>query len=246
VAISRSGTAFAAEGRICAPTDARLDYRGRVYGGGVRQQGFDGVERAALCDLLERLGPDAPTVLGPWTTRDIAVHLYLREHDAVAGPGLVLPGPWARVAARHHGQALGRDFSQLVAAVRSGPRGVFRFGWLRRVPNLNEMFVHHEDVRRANGGAPRVFEPAMEQALWANVKGGAWLLCRRLHVCGLELHNASIQESLRARRGKDPVRVTGEPGELLLYVFGRQKVAHVDLDGPPNSLDVLRGTHLGL
>ncbi len=174
------------------------------------------------------------------------MHLYLREHDAVAGPGLVLPGPWARLAARHHRRALGRDFSQIVAAVRSGPRGVFRLGWLRRVPNLNEMFVHHEDVRRANGGAPRVFEPAMDQALWDNVKGGARLLCRRLRGCGLELHHASTQESFCARRGEDPVKVTGEPGELLLYVFGRQQVADIQLDGPPSSLDVLRGTHLGL
>ncbi len=207
---------------------------------------FDDVERAALCDLLERLGPDAPTVLVPWTTRDIAVHLYLREHDAVAGPGLVLPGPWARVAARHHARARDQDFMQIVAAVRSGPRGVFRLGWLRRVPNLNEMFVHHEDVRRANGGGPRVFDPAMEQALWDNVQSGAWVLCRRLRRCGLDLRNASTGESFHARRGKDPVRVTGEPGELLLYVFGRQRVADVELDGPPSSLDLVRAAHFGL
>ena len=199
-----------------------------------------------MCDLLERLGPDAPTALAPWTTRDIAVHLYLREHDAIAGPGLVLPGPWARVAARHHRRALGQDFPQVVAAVRAGPRGVFRLGWLRRVPNLNEMFVHHEDVRRANGGAPRVFDPVMNDALWANVKGGARLLCRRLRGSGLELRNASTAESVRAHRGKDPVRVTGEPGELLLYVFGRQQMAEVQLEGPPRSLDLVKAAHLGL
>lgn len=206
---------------------------------------FDDVERAALCDLLVQLGPDAPTGLAPWTTRDIAVHLYLREHDAIAGPGLVLPGPWARVAARHHRRAARQDFSQVVAAVRSGPRGVFRLGWLRRVPNLNEMFVHHEDVRRANGGQPRVFDPAMDQALWDNVKGGARFLCRRLDGCGLEVRNASTGELLPARRGKDPVRVTGDPGELLLYVFGRQS-ARVELEGPPASVDLVRATHLGL
>ncbi len=207
---------------------------------------FDDLERAALCDLLEQLGPDAPTVLAPWTTRDIAVHLYLREHDALAGPGLVLPGPWASVAARHHRRAAHQDFSQIVAAIRSGPRGVFRLRWLRQVPNLNEMFVHHEDVRRANGGAPRAFDPPMNQALWDNVTCGARFLCRRLRHCGLELRNASTKASFRARRGTDPVRVTGEPGELLLYVFGRQRVADVELDGPPSSVDLVRAAHLGL
>ena len=93
------------------------------------------------------------------------------------------------------------------------------------------MFVHHEDVRRANGGGPRVFDPAMDHALWDNVKSGAWVLCRRLRGCGLDLRNASTGESFHARRGKDPVRVTGEPGELLLYVFGRQGVADVSSTG---------------
>jgi hypothetical protein len=45
-----------------------------------------------LCDLLELLGPDADTLLAPWCTRDLAAHLYLRERDPLAGPGLVLPG----------------------------------------------------------------------------------------------------------------------------------------------------------
>ena len=115
------------------------------------------MERAALCDLPERLGPDAPTVLVPWTTRDIAVHLYLREHDPVARPGLVLPGPGRGCTPVITTRARGQDFWQIVAAVRSGPRGVFRVGWLRPVPDLNEMFVHHED---RSTGPPQSRTPA--------------------------------------------------------------------------------------
>ena len=40
---------------------------------------------------------------------------------------------------------------------------------MRRFPNLNEFFVHHEDVRRANGRGPRTNSPAMDAALWRNV-----------------------------------------------------------------------------
>jgi hypothetical protein len=47
---------------------------------------FDAQERLALCDLLEELGADVPTLLEGWTARDIAAHLVLREHDPIAGP----------------------------------------------------------------------------------------------------------------------------------------------------------------
>jgi uncharacterized protein (TIGR03085 family) len=184
---------------------------------------FDGDERTRLCDLLEALGPDAPTVLEPWTARDLAAHLYLRENDPLAGPGLVLPGPWARFAERHQQLAARRDYLQLVARVRSGPRAVFRLGWVRRVPNLNELFVHHEDVRRANGGSRRNLESAMDDALWFNVTNGAWYLARRLRGAGLELRNADTGQTVTARRGDPTVGVTGEPGELLLYLFGASR-----------------------
>jgi hypothetical protein len=45
-------------------------------------------ERAALCDLLDELGPDAPTLCEGWTTRDMAVHLYVRDRDPKAWAGI--------------------------------------------------------------------------------------------------------------------------------------------------------------
>lgn len=42
---------------------------------------FDAIEREQLCDLLDGLGPDAPTILDVWTTHDLAAHLVLRERD---------------------------------------------------------------------------------------------------------------------------------------------------------------------
>ncbi|MEP7194350.1 MAG: hypothetical protein ABI903_15985 [Actinomycetota bacterium] len=47
-------------------------------------------------------------------------HLFLREHDSLAGPGLVIPGPWARFAERKRKEAMSRDFAELVATIRSG------------------------------------------------------------------------------------------------------------------------------
>jgi uncharacterized protein (TIGR03085 family) len=149
---------------------------------------FDAAERAQLADLLGELGPEAPTLLVPWTTRDLAAHLVLRERDHLAGPGLVLPGAWGRLAERRRRALTLRDFTWLIATLRSGPPpGVFRIGWVRRLPSLNEFFVHHEDVRRANGRGPRANEPAMDEALWRNVSRGRWFLARRLRGAGLEL-----------------------------------------------------------
>ena len=50
-------------------------------------------ERAALCDLLDELGPDAPTLCEGWTTRDMAVHLYVRDRDPKAWAGISVGRP---------------------------------------------------------------------------------------------------------------------------------------------------------
>lgn len=205
---------------------------------------LDDVERAQLCDLLDELGPDAPTLLGLWTTRDIAAHLALRDLDHLAGPGLVLPGWWGRFAERRRQALAQRDFAWLVATIRSGPPpGFFRIRWVRQGPNLSEFFVHHEDVRRANGRAPRQHEPEVDEALWKNVHRAPWFLARRLHGAGLELHWAETVKTLRARRGRPTASINGPPGELLLYLFGRQTAAHVELTGPPAAVQAVRREH---
>jgi uncharacterized protein (TIGR03085 family) len=151
---------------------------------------FDAQERRALCALFEELGADALTLLDGWSTKDLAAHIVLREHDPVAGPCLVLPGLFQRFAERRRVRlAEQSEFDWLVARIRSGPPpGLFRIGWVRSVPNLNEFFVHHEDVRRANGLGPRdSLTPALQAALWRNVRQGSRYLSRRLRNVGLEI-----------------------------------------------------------
>jgi uncharacterized protein (TIGR03085 family) len=208
---------------------------------------FDAVERARLGDLLDELGPDAPTLLPPWTTRDIAAHLVLRERDPLAGPGLVLPGAWRRFAQRRQDVLARSDFTGLVARLRSGPPlGFFRLPWVRRIPNLNEFFVHHEDVRRANGHGPRTHEHAMDEALWRTVTAAPWFLARRLRGAGLELQWAGTARTVRARRGEPTARLIGAPGELLLYLFGRQQAADVEVTGATAAVDAVRLAHFGM
>jgi uncharacterized protein (TIGR03085 family) len=208
---------------------------------------FDAVEREHLCDLLNELGPQAPTLLDPWRTHDLAAHLVLREHDLLAAPGLVVPGTWARFAERRRLALKQGEFTDLVATIRSGPpAGFFRMRWVRRFPNLNEFFVHHEDVRRANGSGPRRTPPAEEAALFRNVTRAAWFLGRRLRGVGLDLEWAGTHRVVTARRGQPAARLCGLPGELLLFMFGRQDAADIEITGPSDAIEVLNRTPFGM
>ncbi|KKC03428.1 TIGR03085 family metal-binding protein [Mycobacterium nebraskense] len=207
---------------------------------------LDARERSALSDLFAELGPSAPTLIEGWTARDLAAHLVLRERDVVAGPCLVLPGPFQRFAERRRAAlAQRKDFEWLVATIRSGPPvGFFRIGWVRALANLNEFFVHHEDVRRANGFGPRDLAPDMDAALWRNVRRGGRYLSRRLGGCGLAVEWAG--ERVTIRPGSPTARLSGRPGELLLYLFGRQAAARVEVSGAPEAVAAVRRTHFGM
>jgi uncharacterized protein (TIGR03085 family) len=222
--------------------------RSPVNSDGMSDVPLDTQERLELCGLLDDLGPSVPTLLEGWTAHDLAAHIVLRERDLVAGPCLVLPGRFQRFAERRRaGLAQSKDFTWLVARIRSGPPiGLFRIGWVRALANLNEFFVHHEDVRRANGHGPRRLTPTMDAALWRNVRRGSHYLSRRLSACGLAIAWAGTNERVTVHPGEPTARLSGPPGEVLLYVFGRQAVAQVEVSGPPEAVAAVRRTHFGM
>ena len=165
---------------------------------------FDAAERAQLSDLLDELGPEAPTLLAPWTTRDMAAHLVLRERDPLAGPGLVLPGAWGRLAERRRRALALRDFAWLVATFRSGPPpGVFRSGWVRRLLSLNEFFVQHEDVRRANGRGP-----GRTSLSWTRP-------CGATSAARLGISRGDCAAQVLSFSGREPLRPSGPGGVNL-------------------------------
>jgi uncharacterized protein (TIGR03085 family) len=120
-------------------------------------------------------------------------------------------------------------------------------GWVRSFPNLNEFFVHHEDLRRANGRGPRhPLAPEFEAALWRNVRRGSRYLSRRLAEVGLEIRRAGTEEQVTVRTGDPSIRLTGPPGELLLFVFGRKAAALVEVTGPADAVARVRQAHFGM
>jgi uncharacterized protein (TIGR03085 family) len=201
-------------------------------------------ERSALVDTLRKVGPDAPTLCAGWTTRDLAAHLVVRERRLDATPGITIPFLAGYTAKVQDQMARSTDWDDLVELVASGPPIYSPFRLLDPVANLGEMFIHHEDVRRAvDGWQPRVLDDATATALGRQLG----LLSRM--ALGKQPAQLTLQTTdgrLIARVGRgEPVTVTGEPQELVLFVSGRDAV-HVEFDGDPQAIAAVRESKRGL
>ena len=122
-------------------------------------------ERRELCDLFDRLGPDAPTLCEGWATRDLAVHLVVRERrpDALAGK---LVKALADRGERIERELREQSWPELVEQVRQGPPKWNPLGLaaVDEAVNAAEFYVHHEDVRRAQPDwRPRPSAPDREE-----------------------------------------------------------------------------------
>ena len=201
-------------------------------------------ERQALCDTLDSVGPDAPTLCEGWTASDLAAHLVVRERDPSAGPGILLPGPFARYTHKRMERVEQRGFGWMVDRLRNGPPVWFSAGPMA-IPNLVENFVHHEDVRRARGDAPRQLDTEVESALWKVLSRMSRLMMRRARGTGIELV-ASETRRKRVKRGEKFVTITGPVGELVLYAYGRKSAAKVVLDGPPEAVAIVEAATFGI
>jgi uncharacterized protein (TIGR03085 family) len=202
-------------------------------------------ERAALAELFTELGPDAPTLCAGWQTRDLAAHLVLRERRPAAAPGILVPA-LAGYTKRVQDDLARRPWSDLVELLRTGPPPLSptRIPVLDRLVNSVELFVHHEDARRARPGwEPRPPEPRRDAATWAGVTRAGRLTLRRSPV-GIVLRRPDGTEAV-ARRGPNTVLITGEPGELLLWAFGREQV-RLDFEGEQAALGVVKGLRRSL
>jgi hypothetical protein len=63
---------------------------------------------------------------------------------------------------------------------------------------------------------------------------------------GLELQWPEAGKTVRARRGKPTARIAGPPGELMLYLFGRQDAAHIEVTGSAAAVEAVRRTRFGM
>jgi len=180
-------------------------------------------ERAALVETMRAVGPDAPTLCGDWTTRDLAAHLVVRERRLDATAGVAVPFLAGYTANVQRQVTEANEWDALLEKVAAGPPLYSPFKLLDPVANLGEMFIHHEDVRWAQTGwEPRQLDDTLAKALGR----GLPLLAR------LSLGKAPARVSFQTPDGKTlttvghgpELTVTGEPEEILLFLSGRDEV----------------------
>ncbi|UQA96034.1 TIGR03085 family metal-binding protein [Streptomyces halobius] len=203
-------------------------------------------ERLLLADLLESAGPDAPTLCENWTTRQLAAHVVVRERRADASGGLLVKALAPRLE-RVQAEFETKPYEELIQLIRTGPPRMspFALKQIDEASNTVEFYVHAEDVRRARPGwTPRELDPVFSNALWTRTERMARVLGRGSPV-GLVLRRPDGQTAV-AHRGTPVVTVTGEPGELTMFAFGRQAVADVELDGDKEAIAKLSEAKLGL
>ncbi|MDQ2586386.1 TIGR03085 family metal-binding protein [Saccharothrix yanglingensis] len=198
-------------------------------------------ERRLLSDLLLRVGPDAPTLCDPWRGRDLAAHLVLRERRPDAAAGILL-GPLAGHTRKVQDGYAAKPWDELVELVRTGPPAPFRL--VDEAVNAVEYFVHHEDVRRARPDwEPRSPDPVRDQVLWKRLPVTAKMIYRKSPV-GVVLRRPD-GEAVVARRGANPVVLTGQVQELLMHVFGRS-ASRVEYDGADEAVRLVKALDRGV
>jgi uncharacterized protein (TIGR03085 family) len=202
-------------------------------------------ERRVLADLLAEVGPDAPTLCEGWTAADLAAHLVVRERHPIAALGIVFAPLASRTERVQRSVRDGRPWPELVAQLRDGPPWPMRPAVVDEAMNTAELFIHVEDVRRAQPGwEPRELEADLGRALWSRVRFVA-RMARRSAPGGLVLESPGFGQ-VTVRSGSPMVIAEGNPGELLLLVSGRQGAARVELDGDPEAVEQVRRAPFGM
>jgi len=201
-------------------------------------------ERAALVTTMRGVGPEQPTLCGDWTTRDLAAHLVIRERRLDAAPGIMVP-KFAGYTERVQNQvAAENDWNVLLDQIASGPPLLSPFKLLDPFVNVAEMFIHHEDVRRAvSGWEPRELDAATTSSLARQVS----LMSRMtMSKTPARVTLKTPDGTTLTTVGKGPaVTATGEPGELLMFISGRDQ-AKLTFTGDDAAVSAVRSGERGL
>lgn len=196
-------------------------------------------ERAEMVRVLRESDPSAPTLCEGWEARHLLAHLLLRESSVSYAAGVV-GGPLGartdrltdelaeKLADRAEYDAALAQFASLPGHLKMRSRKPAADAAM----NTIEYFVHCEDVVRADSARePRVERREVQERIWAD------LIKRARTMVGKDYKDGLVLEA----PGYSPVAVTvvappagqvakvlsGEPGELLLYLFGREEAAQV-------------------
>lgn len=206
-------------------------------------------ERAAFAHTLRTTDPDAPTLCGEWNAAQLTAHLILRERSLVElGGRLPIEALQRRSHAAVDAYVARFPYAELVDRFEAGPPrySPFALPAVREAANFLEYVVHHEDVRRAVPGVPpRDLSLDEQAAAWSRLKFTANLTLRQVPQ-GVRLVSPAHGEIKAPKKNAPLVSVTGDPVELALVIMGRQRVARVAYDGPPDDVASFSGARIAI
>lgn len=200
-------------------------------------------ERAALVATFREVSPDAPTLCEGWDARDLAAHLVVRERRLDAAPGILIPAFADYTERVQHQVSASTDWDVLVGQVADGPPLYSPFKLLDPIANVAEMFIHHEDVRRARPEwEPRTLDDQTTAALRRPVAMMSRMTLRKAPAKVI-LRTPQGDTLATVGRGQEIV-ITGDPGELLM--FAARGEGRVTIDGPTDLIEAVKRARGGL
>ena len=141
------------------------------------------------------------------------------------------------------------EWDELVDTVRSGPPiwSPTKLGAVDKLANTAEFFIHHEDVRRADGDdwEPRELDADLTDTLYSVLSKLAKRLAKPSPV-GIVLEPIDDHEPIVANTNEPSVTVRGPVGELVMFVYGRQDHARVELFGDDESVAAANAASFGI
>ena len=202
-------------------------------------------ERAALADLFLTLGPDQPTLCEGWDTKDLLIHLLVRERSPLGAIGNRV-SLFRSVTDHASADYAKRPWAELVDDYRSGPPAWNPSGW-GKLGELDgvEMFIHHEDARRGQEGwQPRAFDADTTAQLDKIASSGILRLALRKSPVGV-IAQLPGHEPVTLKSGDAAVTISGESGEIILWIEGRD-ASRVELTGDTTALAALSNLKRGI
>jgi uncharacterized protein (TIGR03085 family) len=204
-------------------------------------------ERAAICALLDQVGPDQPTLCEGWTTRDLTAHLVVREARPDASAGILVK-PLEFWTEKVQNDAAKKPFGYLVGQVRNGPPTLsfFALPGIDALANSMEYLIHHEDVRRGQPDwAPRELDEATRDEVWKRLRGSKRMLFRNATV-PVALDPTDVAHGHPVEAPPHGVVLRGPVVELALHAHGRSAVVGLVVDGDDAAVAKYEETRLGV
>ncbi|MCL4449526.1 MAG: TIGR03085 family metal-binding protein [Actinobacteria bacterium] len=226
-------------------------------------------EREMLCQTLQEVGPNGPTLCQGWNASDLAAHLLVREHNPLTLPGMAFDKAFGGILAGYTSAAMRRaqlsGFDDMISRLRLGPPLLYRMKGPSALINLAENWIHHEDLLRADDTGTcaacdhKEQHRELDDTLWKVIGFYGYIASLRLKGVSLRLLGADgqskhIGKSRVISHGGDKagngesnvVTLEGAPGDIVLYLTGRQKAASISVDASPHAMEILNSAKLGL